>query len=270
MKSSAYRKEIMTKINDVNILLWDIETLPYMSFHWGMWKQNIPSIAMVKQKAMLCISYKWLHSTKISTISAGDCAGFAADAYAHEAYIADKFIPILESADFAVAHNGDKFDYRTLKAASVMHGLRPFKVRKVDTLKMAKTAGLFPKGNKLDNLADVLGVARKNPMCMDDWKQIALHSSRAHMDKMERYCEQDVQVLEDVFLKLWPHTESIMPNIHVLQGGIKEITACDRCGSMDYVKNGTYIKNVLVYQRYMCKGCGAAFLGRKAINVKEV
>jgi hypothetical protein len=266
--ATIIRKELLM-LNDVNIVLWDIETLPHIGLHWGMWKQNIQGYAIAQQSAMFCISYKWLHSKRIHNISASDVSGWQKDPYAHERYLAESFIPILESADFAVAHNGDGFDYKKLKAVSVMQNLKPFRARTVDTLKMARRAGMFPKGNKLDNLAEVLGLAKKSPMGFNDWKQIALYGSTKHADKMNKYCNQDVQVLEDVFLRLWPHTESVLPNIAALGGKGPDAVACDRCGSEDFVKNGTYIKNVLVYQRYMCNHCGAAFLGRKALKVTE-
>lgn len=260
----------MSKLNDLNILLWDIETLPNIGCHWGMWKQNIAGSQIVQQSEMLCISYKWLHSTKVYNISPIKEAGFKKDAYAWSGYLAERFIPILERADFAVAHNGDAFDYRKLKAYAIINGLAPFRVRKVDTLKMAKATGFFPKGNKLDNLAEVLGIEQKYATSMKMWMDIALRRNNMidQMQKMNDYCDQDVRVLEQVFLKLWPHCESILPNVHILTGGHKDTVACDRCGSLDAVKNGTYIKNVLVYQRYLCSDCGAAFLGRKAIDVK--
>ena len=260
----------MSKLNDLNILFWDIETLPHLGAHWGMWQQNIAGSQIFQQGEMLCLSYKWLHSKKVHNISPIDRPGFKQDAYGYSGYIAEKFIPIMEQADFIVAHNGDKFDYAKLKAYSVINGLKPFKVRKVDTLKMAKASGMFPKGNKLDNLAEVLGIEQKYSTNMGMWMDIALRrpNMMEQMEKMNSYCDQDVRVLEAVFLKLWPHCESILPNIHVLTGGAKEEIGCDRCGSLEHYKNGTYIKNVLVYQRYVCNSCGAAFIGRKAISLK--
>lgn len=261
----------MTKLNGCKILLWDIETLPLVGFAWGKWQQNIASSQIIKDISMLCLSYKWLDSKKVHTISIGDNAKrFKADPYDKQlgAMIADQFIPVLNQADFAVAHNGDKFDYRHIKAQAVMNNLAPFKVRKVDTLKMAKTAGVFPRGNSLNDLATALGVENKNQTNFGMWADIALRSDRKQLTKMEQYCEQDVRVLEQVFLRLWPHAEAILPHIGVLQGAGRGDTCCDKCGSFDWVKNGTYIKNVLKYQRYICKDCGATFIGRKALKVE--
>lgn len=258
----------MSKIKDLKILLWDIETLPMMSFTWGMWKQNINASQIVKDISIICISYKWLHSNKVHTISIGDNRRlYLRDPYLGGKEVAHRFMSILNKADFAVAHNGDKFDYKHLKAQAVMHGYEPFRARTVDTLKMAKTAGLFPRGNKLDNLASVMGISGKSKTSMDMWTDIALHSSQHALAKMERYCEQDVNVLEKVFLKLWPHSESVLPNIHVLSGGDPKDEGCTKCGSTNKIKDGRYIKNVLVYQRYICKDCGACYIGRKALDI---
>ena len=89
------------------------------------------------------------------------------------------------------------------------------------------------------------------------------------MQKMNDYCNQDVEVLEQVFLKLWPHCEMGLPNVNTLMRNDRTIVGCDKCGSLDNVKNGRYIKNVLIYQRYMCKDCGAQFLSRSAIKQGE-
>jgi len=261
----------MKYIDSLNILLWDIETLPHLGAHWGMWKQNISGGQIFQQSEMLCLSYKWLNSTKVHSINPMTQKGFTKDPYAFSGYIAEKFLPVIEQADFTVAHNGDKFDYAKLKAYTVMNGLPPFRARKVDTLKMAKATGMFPKGNRLDNLAEVLGVPfNKSPMGMSDWMDIALRRPNMlpKMAKMCDYCDQDVRVLEAVFLKLWPHCEAILPNVYTLTGGRKDIPGCDRCGSENIVKNGTYIKNVLVYQRYKCNDCGAQPIGRKALKLE--
>ena len=259
----------MNKLKKLNIVLWDIETLPHMGCHWGQWKQNISGSQIFQPSAMLCIGYKWLNDPKVYNINPMNEPGFTLDPYAFEGWLAKRFIPIIEKADFAIAHNGDAFDYAKLKAASVMYNLSPFKVRKVDTLKMAKATGLFPKGNSLDSLADVLGIKRKHKMSMDVWMDIALRRQNQlfQMQKMIQYNNRDVEVLEEVFLKLWPHCESILPDVNVLSGGDKNDAKCNRCGSENTNKKGKQIKNVLVYQRYKCKDCGASFLGRTAIDI---
>jgi DNA polymerase III alpha subunit (gram-positive type) len=258
-----------SKLKDAKILLWDLETLPIMAFVWGMWKQNVRGQAILKDKSIICGSYKWLHERKVHTLSIGDDAkAFKKDPY-NDRVVVERMIPLLEEADFCVAHNGDKFDYRILKAQGIIHGLPGFRARKVDTLSMAKAAGLFPRGNKLEDLAEVLGVARKGKVNYDWWKRIALDSCPASLAKMVKYCEQDVKVLEALFLKLLPHAENVLPDINLLTGGDRDSIACNRCGSEKIYKHGKYMKNVLVYQRYKCQTCGSTFIGRKALNAKR-
>ena len=256
----------MNKLNDAKILLWDMETLPYIAMVWGMWKQNINAQQVIKDRSIICISYKWLNDTEVHSVHIGeDYDQFKADPYNCD-HVVERFIPVLNEADFAVAHNGDRFDYPILKAHQVIHNLESFRVRKVDTLRMAKGVGQFPQGSRLDNLARLLGVSRKNATRFQMWRDIALHSDDVALGEMVHYCEQDVRVLEDVFKKLWPHCEHMLPHIGMLTGGKKEGDACPRCGGWDYVKYGRYIKNVLVYQRYRCKDCGSTFIGRKALK----
>jgi hypothetical protein len=240
-----------------------------MAFVWGMWKQNVRGPAILKDKSIICSSYKWLHERKVHTFSIhDDLAQYEADPY-NDRVVVERMIPLLEEADFCVAHNGDKFDYRILKAQGIIHGLDSFRARKVDTLRMAKAAGLFPRGNKLADLADVLGCNRKGKVDYQWWKEIALDSSLPAIRSMIKYCEQDVRVLEDVFLRLLPHAENVLPDISILTGGSRDDVACNRCGSEKVYKHGKYMKNVLVYQRYKCQTCGTTFIGRKALNAKR-
>jgi len=257
----------MKQFSDLKILFWDIETLPYVSFTWGLWKQNVNASQIVKNTSIICGSYKWLGEQQVHTASIGDnVSTFRKDPYSGGDVVAKKLIKVLNQADFIVAHNGDRFDYAKLKGLSVIHNLGPFKVRKVDTLKMAKATGVFPGGNSLKSLAKVLGVPQqKQETSMEMWADIALRSDREALKKMERYCEQDVRVLEAVFMRLWPHCEGLLPNIPKLLGKDSNVLACDRCGSTNVVKNGRYIKNVQMYQKYQCKFCGANFLGRKTL-----
>lgn len=254
-------------LDKLNILMWDIETLPFISMHWGMWKQNINSVQIIKDVSIICISYKWVGDDKVHTLSIGDDPqGYLDDPYKGGAWVAEQFIDVINQADYCVAHNGDKFDYKILKAQAVMHNLPAFKVRKVDTLKMAKTAGMFPEGNKLDNLAKVMGIEQKHKTNFGMWRDIALNSDRDQLTRMEKYCEQDVKVLEEVFFKLYPHTEMALPNISTMFGGTLHDVECEKCGSDQIIKHGYYMKNVLKYQRYRCKDCASTFLGRKAIK----
>ena len=254
-----------------NILFWDIETLPYQGFFWGLWEQNINPGFIQKDKSIICISYKWYGEELVHTLDIGQHKGrFLKDPYDDSQVIKD-FIPVINDADFVVAHNGDRFDYPILKARSIIHNLPSFKVRKVDTLKMAKSCGQMPRGNSLKNLAVTLGLGHlKGTTNIAWWKDIAENSSYESLEKMLRYCDQDVRVLEACFERLWPHAECVLPNIHRLTGGTKGQTACNRCGSLNYRKHNKYIKNVLVYQRYMCKDCGATFLGDQPLKPEEL
>jgi hypothetical protein len=256
---------------DVNILFWDIETLPYKGYFWGIWEQNIPHAFIQKDKSIICISYKWFGEELVHTINIGqDPERFERDPY-DDSYVISEFLKVLNEADFVVAHNGDKFDYPILKARSIIHDLPAFQVRKVDTLKMAKGCGQMPRGNSLKQLALTLGLdVQKGGTSIQWWIDIAEKSSPEALDKMLHYCDDDVRVLEAVFEKLWPHCERILPNIHRLVGGSRDVTACSRCGSVNYRKHNKYIKNVQVFQRYICKDCGATFLGAKALTPEEI
>lgn len=252
--------------NKPKILFWDIETSPTLTYVFGRWKVNINPAMVIKDSSIICISYKWLGEKEVHTISLKDNMKKFKKDPSDDKELVKKFLKVLDEADIVVAHNGDKFDYKVLKARCIIHGLPSFKARKVDTLKMAKSVS-FPRGNRLADLAEVLGVNKKAKSDVQWWIDIMEKSSVPAIDQMIKYCEQDVTVLEDVYNKLLPHVEISLPNMSRLMGIDKDILACPRCGSVSYRKHNKYIKNERVYQRYICKDkkCGATFIGNKPI-----
>ena len=44
---------------------FDIETSPMLSYHWGIWNQNINTDDIVKHWSILCFSAKWLIEDEI-------------------------------------------------------------------------------------------------------------------------------------------------------------------------------------------------------------
>jgi len=97
----------------------------------------------------------------------------------------------------------------------------------LDTLKKAKSGFNF-NSNKLDYIAQFLGVGAKiKHRGFDMWKDV-LKGSKEAMREMVEYCEGDIIVLEDVFLTMQNY---IKPNTHagVLGGNLK--FSCPNCGS---------------------------------------
>jgi len=77
-------------------------------------------------------------------------------------------------------------------------------------------------------------------------------------DNMVEYCEQDVWLLEAVYLKLraW----------HKNHPSLVEGDVCTACGSDKIVLNGTYLTPSGVYQRYCCSICRKGMRGRQRLK----
>lgn len=172
----------------MKVLFYDIETRPNVAYVWGKWEQNV--IEYVKEWELLSVAYKWQGEKKIHCVSR--------EGEETDRSVAEKLHALFQEADVLVAHNGDSFDFKKLKARMLYHRLPATKVIKlVDTKKIAKRYFAF-NGNGLDDLGQHLGLGRKfkHPGfsmwkgCMADdpksWKQMVF------------YNKKDVELLESV------------------------------------------------------------------------
>lgn len=132
-------------------------------------------------------------------------------------YVGDKTIVVMQTSTKTfigngfMMHNCDKFDLPWIKARAAYHGLPMYpKYTSVDTLKIARYQFKFPS-NRLDDLGDYLGVGRKIETDRQLWVDTVCNGSREALDRMVKYCEQDVFLLEDVYDKLKSYT---LPTTH--------------------------------------------------------
>lgn len=84
---------------------------------------------------------------------------------------------------------------------------------------------------------------------------------------MSNYCNKDVLILEEVYLRLRPYIKG-HPNI----GNFIESTVptCATCGSstVEEIKGRYYVTPAGKYKLYRCKECGAISRGRINLNKK--
>lgn len=204
---------------------------------------------------MLCFSWKVLGERKIHTHSLREYPHYQRDRENDFRLIKDLH-KIFDEADILVAHNGDRFDQRKTYAKFIQHGMRPpAPVKSVDTLKIARKHFLF-ESNKLNDLGQYLKVGKKIPTTgFDLWKRCMAGEDKA-WEIMERYNRRDVELLEQVYLKLRPYT-SIHPNLETYQ----ENGCCPACASIAIERRGQQVNRTRKYQRYQCTDCGHWFQG---------
>lgn len=241
------------------ILLWDIETLPLQALTFGMWKQNINPKWITEDTSICMVAYRWLGSDSTEIIHVGQNPERYADNPYDDQGVVMEFAEQLEKADFAIAHNGDKFDYPILRGRMWTHGLPQIRVKTIDTLKVVKRIGRMSRGNGLSAVAGQIGVARKILSSAEWWRSIAMESNVENLLEMATYCKRDVDVLHDVFINAWPYAEGNFPHMGRLFG--YDETSCDRCGSPDTSTVGVSYKIKRAYDRHECNECGRLFEG---------
>lgn len=230
-------------------LFLDLETSPNLVYSWRTGsKIFISHDSIVKERAIICIGYKWQGKKEVHALQW--------DTKGNDRKILQEFIPILESADEIVAHNGDHFDIPWLRARAAFHGLQiSAYLKTIDTLQQSRRVFYF-NSNKLDYLGEFLGFGKKIKTDFDLWKNVMAGDSKALKD-MITYCRRDVDLLEKVYLKLESFNK---PKTHagVLEG--KGKGTCPTCASEKTQRRGYRLTALGVKSQIMsCNSCGRNF-----------
>jgi len=204
-------------------LFFDIETSPNIGLFWEAgYKKNIDYSNIIQERAIICICYKWEDEKEVYSLQW--------DAKQNDKRMLEQFIEVANVATEMVGHNGDKFDLAWIRTRCLFHNIQMFpKYTTIDTLKVARQKFRF-NSNRLNYIADFLGIGQKIKTEYSLWKNILLHKDKAAMESMIKYCKKDVVLLEKVFKLLSAHIE---PKTHygVIFG--QERGSCPECGSDD-------------------------------------
>lgn len=237
------------------IIIWDLETLSnlteVMKFMPRMYEYCTLRASL---STIICFGYKQLGWKNSKCINAWDFPNWQKDV--NDDYeICSAAYDILKDADAIVTHNGKNFDYKFLNARLVYHGLPTLpRMPHVDTCQVSRKK-LFLASNRLNDLAKFLSVEQKlDNGGWDLWVKV-LNRDKPSMDLMTRYCKQDVQVLEKVFLRLRGVCDDL-PNHNLFK---KDQKRCPKCGASRIKKHGKYLTKTKSYQRYLCMPCGSTF-----------
>lgn len=212
-------------------LYFDIETSPNIGFFWQSgYKLNIGYQNILKERSIICICYKWEGDKEVH--------GLTWDKKQDDKKMLQDFIKIVDSADELVGHNGDKFDLAWIRTRCLFHGIQMFpNYVTIDTLKVARSKFKF-NSNRLNYIADFLGIGQKIKTDFDLWKDIALKNDQKAMDKMVKYCKMDVVLLEKVHQHLSTHMA------HKTHYGVRfgeDRGSCPNCGSDELIKHASRV-----------------------------
>lgn len=235
-------------MSKAKVLYLDIETSPNIGWFWSAaWKTSIDTGQIIHERKIIMVSYKWAHEKKVHRLDWGlnkQC----------DKQLLKKLSKVMNEADLIVGHNGDRFDLKWINTRILYHGLPPVTpVHTEDTLKIAKKYFNF-QSNRLNYIAQLLGIGAKIPTGGSKlWLDIVLNKSQKAMDKMGKYCDMDVVLLEKVHKKLAVFHE---PSVN-LSGS--DLLGCLRCENKRMTTNGVVeLKSGTKKQRLRCLKCGSS------------
>lgn len=246
------------------ILVYDLESAPALAYTFGRWKQNIGQDNIVAEGGwIICASYKWLGEDETHLLF---------DTYdienASDEYVVDRLWHLYNEADAVVAHNALGFDHKVLQARCLVNHMEPLpNVKVLDTLVMAKKNFRLPS-NKLDSIAELLGLGRKNPTGGIRLWVDTMNGDPVQLSKMLQYCKQDTALLEEVYMRL--RTFGTASNFNAANYYNDDEERCNICGSTELEATGRSVfTDVSEFDEIRCSNCGGIHRNRQVLNSKE-
>jgi uncharacterized protein YprB with RNaseH-like and TPR domain len=235
----------------VKVLFLDLETTPMTAHTWGLWDQNISINQILDHTEVMCFGAKWKGKDKVI---------FKSSHHHGKKEMLQEIHKLIDEADAVVGWNSAAFDMKHLNREFLEAGMfPPSPTRDIDLMKAVKAKFKFPS-NKLDYVAQKLGVGAKvKHSGFDLWIKCMAGNNKAWKE-MKEYQIQDVELLVELYDKLLPWIPA-HPNTALyddVEGG------CTSCSSLRLERRGFAISSTGKYQRYQCKDCGSWMKGSKS------
>ena len=266
---------------NAKVLLFDIETTPMLVETWHLYPNRISIEQIMHDWNIICWRAKWLFSDEIM----GACQTPHESIRRDDKRVTQKLWKLIDEADILIAHNLNKFDYKKANSRFLLHGMKPpSPCQFIDTL-LAARKQFKMSSNKLDYLCKILGIGAKLNTGYQLWKdciggKVLKVATRHNGNKLKRietfdakivskalkemydYCGQDVQILEDLYLKLRPWIKS-HPNMALYLENSEN--KCANCGSdkIEYCSKPYYTPTG-IYETFRCSDCNAITRSRSS------
>lgn len=178
-----------------NILLLDIETTPIKAYVWGLWDQNVTIDQIIEPTEMLCFGARWLGQKKVI---------FKSVHHDGKKAMLEELHKLMDQADVLVGWNSAAFDHKHINREFLENGMQPpSPVKDLDLMSVTKANFAFPS-NKLDYVAQRLGVGAKvKHSGFSLWIKCMEGDDKAWKE-MKKYQVQDVNLLVDLYYELLP------------------------------------------------------------------
>lgn len=231
------------------VLLYDLEVSPLRIRAFGEWQTD--AIKVEQYSYVYCFSYKWLGESEVHTVALQDFSARYKDDPTDDYNVVKKLWDLRSQAQVTVAHNEDGFDRQVGNARFLVHDMGPpAPSRTVDTLKIARKHFKF-SSNKLDRLGQQLKIGRKTEQGYGQLWEGYEANKEVSVKKMIEYCEQDVELLEKLYLRCMPFITN-HPNMAML---VEDEDACPKCGHPYMDDISFYSTNTQTYVLSQCKQC---------------
>lgn len=230
------------------LLFFDVESSPLLTHVWRAHDNYVAPERLKHDTFLMTWAAKWNDAPQVYY---GRLTGDEARRR-DDRRITESLAWLLRQADRVVAHNGDRFDIPLVNGRLLQHQLEGItEVQSIDTLKLARRS-FKVASNKLDYLAQLLGLGAKLPTSFSLWERAYLGDEEALVE-MDLYCRQDVRLLEDVYYRIAPYSKGLP---RLVDADTPDEMACVRCGSGDLRPRGYYDTNASRFRRWRCNDCG--------------
>lgn len=250
-------------MQELNVVLFDIETAPMTVYAWGRRDVNIALNQVKKDWHLLAFAAKKLGAPASSVVYHDQSKE---KEISNDKALLEKIWNILDEADVVITHNGRKFDSRKLNARFILNEMNPPSPYKhFDTLSVVRNVADFTSSS-LEYLTDKLCVKYKKQK-HDKYPGMALWNACLAGDKnvwkeMKRYNIYDVLSLEEFYMKIRAWAPKNSPSMY-LPFNTKDVDGCKRCGSGHMQSRGFHYYVNSKTRRFQCMDCMTWLEGKK-------
>ena len=241
----------------MKILFIDLETSPITAHTWGLWQQNISIKQIVESTQVICFGARWMDQKKVI---------FKSVHHDGKQEMLKELHALMDEADAIVGWNSKGFDHKHIRREFLEAGMTPPSPAKdIDLMLEVKRNFRFPS-NKLDYVAQRLGVGAKVEHTGFDLWLGCMAGDEKSWRMMKKYQIQDVNLLLELYDKLLPWIKH--PNVPAHKG--IEGDACINCGSHNIKRRGYEVLNTGKYQKFQCNECGKWMRGKSAVMTTDM
>lgn len=240
----------------IKTLVIDIETSPHILYGFGLFNQNFGITQIEEPTRMICFAAQWADEKQVL---------FFSEYHDGHEEMVNAAWKLLDEADALITYNGDRFDIPHLNREFILAGLTPpSPYASIDLLKTVRKQ-FKNASNKLDWVAQMLGVGAKVKHAgFQLWLDCLRNDPKAWAD-MKRYNIGDIRVTLGVYKKILPWITT-HPHVPMYEGRRE---GCPNCGGMKVTKEGRALTQSSVFQRYRCTACGKYYRGSTRLASPE-